>query len=142
VGAEVVGVPVAGRGFGAGVDVTGDQAAGLGIGAGGTLRWVSVASLGIGATEIEGLAVAPAVGARDVRGVVLAPAYFRIEEGSARGVNVSAYNDVRGTQHGLAIGIFNYARELDGLQIGLLNYAGNKSRGTRLLPIFNYARSR
>ncbi len=78
-----------------------------------------------------------------MRGVVIAPLYFRIANGGQmRGVNLSAYNDVRGTQRGLAIALFNYARNLDGVQLGLLNYAGNKSRGTRLLPIINYARSR
>jgi hypothetical protein len=55
-------------------------------------------------------------------------------------VNISAFNDVRGMQQGLAIGIFNYARTLDGVQVGLLNYAGNKSR-LRLLPLLNVARS-
>ena len=84
-----------------------------------------------------------AVGAEDVRGLVIAPAYFRIANGGQmRGVNISAYKNVRGTQRGLAIGIFNYARTLDGLQIGLLNYARNKPRGTRLLPIVNFARAR
>jgi hypothetical protein len=43
---------------------------------------------------------------------------------------------------GLAIGLFNYARRLDGLQLGVLNYAGNKRPGTRLLPIANFARQR
>jgi hypothetical protein len=56
-------------------------------------------------------------------------------------VNVSAFNNIRGTQQGLAIGIFNYARSLDGVQVGLLNYAGNKSHA-RLLPVFNYAKAR
>jgi hypothetical protein len=42
-------------------------------------------------------------------------------------------------QQGVAIGIFNKARVLDGLQIGLLNYAGNKTHA-KVLPIFNYAR--
>ena len=56
-----------------------------------------------------------------------------------RGVNLSAYNDVRGTQRGLAIGLFNYARTLDGVQVGILNYARNK-RSAKLLPLVNYSR--
>jgi len=56
-----------------------------------------------------------------------------------RGVNISAFNNVRGTQQGLAIGIFNYARSLDGVQVGILNYAANKRSG-KLLPIVNFAR--
>jgi hypothetical protein len=97
----------------------------------------------VGAPRIEGLAAALAVGAMDTRALVIAPAYFRIERGGrADGLNLSAFNHVRGTQGGVAIGIFNYARTLDGLQLGLLNYAANKPRGTRLLPLLNYARVR
>lgn len=142
-GGDVRGVTLTGVGLGAGGNVTGVQVAGIGIGAGGTLKWISVAGIGVGASRIEGLAVASAVGGENVRGLVIAPIYFRIANGGRmNGVNVSAFNNVRGTQQGLAIGIFNYARSLDGLQIGLLNYAGNKRGGTRLLPIANYARKR
>ena len=109
------------------------------VGVGGTAKWVTIAGIGVGASRIEGFAAASAVGAEQVRGVVLAPFYFRITNDGRRGLNVSAFNDVRGMQQGVAIGIFNKARVLDGLQIGLLNYAGNKSHA-KLLPIFNYAR--
>jgi hypothetical protein len=44
---------------------------------------------------------------------------------------------VRGEQHGLTIGLFNYAESLDGVQVGLLNYAGNNRAGLRWLPIAN-----
>jgi hypothetical protein len=142
-GGNVKGLSVTGVGMGAGGDVTGVQIAGIGIGSGGTLKWVSIAGVGIGAPRIEGFAAAAGIGSENVRGVVFAPIYFKIaNDGRMRGVNISAYNDVRGTQQGLAIGLFNFARELDGVQIGVLNYAGNKSRGTRILPIFNYARAR
>jgi hypothetical protein len=143
VGGDAEGVTIALGGLGVGGDVTGLQIAGLGIGVGGTLRWVSVAGLGIGAPTIEGLTVAAAVAGHDVRGLTIAPAYFRIpEQGSVRGVNASAFNHVKGTQHGLAIGLFNYARVLDGVQLGVLNYAANKSPGTRLLPVINVGRAR
>lgn len=142
-GGRVEGVTITGVGLGGGGDVTGLQIAGIGIGSGGTLKWLSIAGVGIGAPNIEGAAIAAAVGAQQARGVMIAPAYFRISEGGVvNGLNVSAFNDVRGTQRGLAIGIFNYARQLDGVQLGVLNYAANKPRGTRLLPVLNYARSR
>lgn len=142
-GGNVKGLTITGIGMGAGGDVTGVQIAGIGIGAGGTLRWVSIAGIGIGAPRIEGFAAAAAVGSENVHGVVFAPIYFKIANGGQmRGVNISAYNDVHGTQRGLAIALFNYARTLDGVQVGVLNYAGNKPRGTRILPIFNYARAR
>jgi hypothetical protein len=87
--------------------------------------------------------VAAGIGAQEIRGVAIAPAYLRINDGGlVRGANLSAWNDVRGTQRGLAIGVFNYARTLDGVQVGVLNYARNKPAGTRLLPIANYARAR
>lgn len=120
--------------------MTGLHVAGVGVGAGGTLRGITLAGVGVGAPRIEGFAGALAVGGTDVHGLVVAPAYFRIiEGGQMRGVNISAFNDVRGTEQGLAIAIFNYARVLDGCQIGLLNYAGNKSGLSRLLPILNCA---
>jgi hypothetical protein len=142
-GESIRGVTIAGIGMGAGGDVTGVQIAGIGMGSGGTLRWLSVAGIGIGAPNIEGAAIAAAVGAQQARGLIVAPAYFRISDGGRiNGLNVSAFNDVRGMQQGLAIGIFNYARQLDGVQLGVLNYAANKPRGTRLLPVLNFARSR
>ena len=142
-GGDVEGITISGIGLGAGGDVTGITIAGAGIGAGGTLKYASLAIGGIGASRIEGVAAATAVGAEHVRGLVIAPGYFRIANGGEmRGVNLSAYNNVRGLQRGLAIGIFNYARSLDGLQVGVLNYARNKPKGTRLLPIVNFARAR
>ena len=142
-GGRIRGLSLAIVGVGSGEGMTGVQAAAGAVGSGGTLRGISLAGLAVGAPRIEGFAAAAAVGAMETRALVLAPAYFRIEKGGrAEGVNISVFNHVRGTQGGLAIGIFNYARTLDGLQIGLLNYAANKSRGTRLLPLLNYARTR
>ena len=141
-GGNVKGLSLAGIGIGAGGDVTGVQLAGVGIGAGGTLRWLSIAGIGVGAPRIEGVALASAIGAESARGLIVAPFYFKIQKyGRMNGVNVSAYNDIRGTQQGLAIGLFNYARTLDGVQIGILNYAANK-RSAKLLPLINYARAR
>jgi hypothetical protein len=100
---------------------------------------VSIAGVGVGAPRIEGLVLSgAAAGATVMRGVVVAPAYFRIDDaGRLTGLSVSAYNHIKGEQRGLAIGIFNYARSLNGVQIGVLNYAGNNSRGRRLLPLVN-----
>ena len=54
-----------------------------------------------------------------------------------RGVAIAAFNQIRGEQHGLAIGVFNSADELHGMQIGLLNRARNNRPPFRWLPIFN-----
>jgi hypothetical protein len=142
IGGNARGLTVTGVGMGIGGNATGVQVAGIGIGTGGTLKWVSVAGLGIGAHRIEGVALASAVGAEQARGLIVAPFYFQImKRGRMNGLNISAYNDIRGMQQGLAIGLFNYAHTLDGVQIGVLNYAGNKTHA-RLLPLFNYARAR
>ena len=140
-GGRITGLTIAGIGVGAGGGMEGVQLAGIAIGSGGPLRWLSIAGIGIGASSIEGAAIATTVGAHNVSGFVLAPAYFRIQEtGTMNGFNVSAFNHVKGTQQGLALGILNYARVIDGVQVGILNYAANKSPGTRLLPIINIAR--
>jgi hypothetical protein len=110
------------------------------VGSGGPIRGVAVAGGGIGADRIAGVALAGlAVGASEVSGAVVAPAYFRIEGGALRGVSVSAYNRIRGRQHGLAIGLLNIADELHGVQIGLINIARNKP-SLRVLPLVNYHR--
>jgi hypothetical protein len=38
---------------------------------------------------------------------------------------------------GLSIAVFNYAEELNGVQIGVLNIAGNNESGFQILPILN-----
>jgi hypothetical protein len=53
------------------------------------------------------------------------------------GFGVAGYNEVRGTQRGIVIGLFNTAEVLRGLQIGLLNHAGNNPPPFRWLPILN-----
>jgi len=112
---------------------------GVGVGSGGELEGVSLAGVGIGASSITGLAIAGfGVGATDIHGLVVASAYMKIEEdGRLRGVSVAAFNDVRGEQRGLSIGLLNIAEELHGVQIGLLNIAWNKP-SWRVLPLVNY----
>jgi hypothetical protein len=73
--------------------------------------------------------------------VVVAP-YVRAVDGSSgagllEGLAVAGVTDVRGTQRGLSIALVNYARELQGVQIGLINIARNKER-FRVLPIVNW----
>jgi hypothetical protein len=70
----------------------------------------------------------------------VAPAYFRIETaGVLRGMSVAAFNDIRGEQRGLCIGLLNIANELHGLQVGVINIARNKTSFS-VLPLFNYNR--
>jgi hypothetical protein len=51
----------------------------------------------------------------------------------------SAFNHVRGRQHGLSIGLLNIADELHGVQIGILNISRNDG-SLRVVPILNYIR--
>ena len=136
------GITIAGGGAGSGGDLEWLTIAGLGAGAGGTMRGIAIAGLGLGAARIRAFALAPAVGGLDVSGLMLAPAWFKVVDddgagGRMGGVSLSAFNQVKGNQRGLTIGVVNYAWDLDGVQIGLINYARNNSRGKRLLPFFN-----
>jgi hypothetical protein len=78
-------------------------------------------------------------GTADFNGGVIAPLYFRVDRGgSMRGVSLSAFNRLGGTQRGLTIGSLNIAEELRGVQIGLINIARRNPRGRRVLPIVNW----
>lgn len=150
-GGRLKGIMVGGVGVGTGGDLQGFALGGVGagiggnargiliggIGAGGTIDGIAIAGVGIGAPTIRKFAMASMVGANRMDGLIIAPALSRLEEGgSMRGVSVSAVNAMRGQQHGLTIGIVNYARELDGMQIGVVNIARNAS--VKFLPIVNY----
>lgn len=139
-GGSLRGISVGGIGVGGGGDVTGLTVAGVGIGSGGTLRWVSLAGIGVGAPRIEGFAAAAAVGAQDAKAVIIAPAYMRIERGTFTGVSASAFNHIKGSQRGLTIGVFNYAHQLHGVQLGALNYVRDNRAPFRLLPLVNVGR--
>jgi hypothetical protein len=124
------------------------------MGAGGTIRHVSVAGLAIGASRIAGVAVAGGVlGSPEMKGVMIAGLWNRVRadegwfgqrgrrvEREARftGVGISAFNQVRGHQSGLTIGLLNYAWTLDGLQLGLLNIVRDNPPARRVLPIINW----
>jgi hypothetical protein len=134
-------------------DVHGITSAGLGTINEGTFTGINVAG---GATftdgEMRGLNLAgiatvvrgPSRGIQGAVGIAAADSLhgLGIAAGSVRvrylqGAAVSAWNNVRGEQRGIAIGIFNYARTLHGVQLGLLNYVRSNPKGLRLLPLFN-----
>jgi hypothetical protein len=71
----------------------------------------------------------------DVKGAALSVIMTRTTD--LQGFAIGGYNEVRGVQRGITIGIYNRAEELHGLQIGLLNYAGNNSGVLRWLPLVN-----
>lgn len=148
-GEDAEGLLIGGVGVGAGGDLTGITIAGVAAGAGGTLRGLTIAGIAAGAPRLRGVALSGiAAGGLDVRGVVFAAAWMRVGgdqrtngeyiPGEFTGLTVSSFNQIRGAQHGLAIGIVNYAEELHGVQLGLINIARNNPSGARVLPVMNY----
>lgn len=135
-GGRLRGLLLGGLGAGAGEGIDGVVVGGLGAGTGGPVR-----GLVVGGRRLEGVVLSGiGAGGREVRGLVVAPAYFTItEDGSFRGVSISAFNRIRGRQEGLSIGLLNIAEELHGVQIGLINIAWNK-RSFRVMPLVNYNR--
>jgi hypothetical protein len=119
---DLSGIALGGLATVANRDVTGAGLAGLALVANG-----SITGVGIG-----GLAV---VADREIRG--LAVAGYSVDSHRLAGVSVSAYNRIRGPQRGLAIGLYNSAYELHGVQIGVLNRAKNNKAPFKILPLLN-----
>jgi len=154
-GGDLEGLMIGGLGVGSGHDITGIGVGGLGIGSSGTLRGAFVGGFGAGSgADIEGIVVGGlgagasgdmtgivvgglGAGARNVRGALVSAGWTRLEHGTLNGFSMGAFNQLKGVQHGLAIGIVNYAEELHGVQVGLINIARNNSSATRILPIVN-----
>jgi len=138
-GRDITGIAISGVGVGAGQHMTGVSLSGVAAGAGGTLRGIHVAGIGIGATNVRGIILSGfAAGGHDVYALSMAPGYFKIDhDGRQRGVSIAAFNRIRGVQEGLTIGIVNWTRQLEGIQIGLINGAGNKKR-MRWMPFVNW----
>jgi hypothetical protein len=66
------------------------------------------------------------------------PGIFRVErDGRFQGIAVAGFSQIKGRQDGWTIGIVNYARDLRGVQIGVINIARSNPKGTRVLPLFN-----
>lgn len=139
-GRDMKGIAVSGIGAGAGRDFTGISVSGLATGAGGTLKGLHVAGLAVGATTVRGIMLGGfATGGHDVKALSIATGYFHVDEGGTQqGLSIAAFNRILGDQEGFTIGIVNWARHLSGVQIGLLNYAGNK-RKMKWMPLFNVA---
>jgi hypothetical protein len=118
---------------------TGINLAGGGTFTDGEMRGIDAAGI---ATVVRGpsrgiQAAGGIAAATHLQGIGVAAGSVRVE--ALDGLAISAWNNVRGPQRGLTIGIFNYARSIRGVQLGLLNYVRSNPRGLRLLPVFNTA---
>jgi len=69
-----------------------------------------------------------------LKGVVVAGWWTNICD--VRGVTIAPIN-YAGRDAGLAVGGINATKELHGVQLGFLNYAGNNPKALRLLPLIN-----
>jgi hypothetical protein len=136
-GESASGILIGGLGAGAGEDVTGIAIGGIGVGAGKRVAGIAIGGVGVGAGEaIDGLAIAGiGAGAPRMRGVILAGTYVRAASvtGCAAGGWVRADESLAG----LSIAVLNTTPALHGVQIGLLNHAGNNPRGFKWLPGLN-----
>jgi hypothetical protein len=139
-GDDLIGLNLGGLGVGCGKSLIGITVAGLGAGAGDRMVGLTVCGLGAGAPVLEGLTVAGlGLGGKRISGVSLALGTIQVvEDGTYGGLAVSAFNHIKGTMKGVAIGIVNYAYRLKGLQIGLVNIVRDNPRGRGILPIVNF----
>ena len=156
VGGNFSGVAFNGAGMGVGGNASGFFVNLGGMGAGGTIRYVSLNGLGAGATRIVGFsATAGMITTPRAVGVMAAGLWLRIRrwddeppgrerdyEARLEGVGISAFTQVLGHQQGLTIGIVNFARSLNGVQIGLINIVRDNPSGRKVLPVINWGNTR
>ncbi len=137
-GGDITGLNVGLFGLGAAGRINGINVGGIGLGAGERISGFSLALIGIGSPEISGITLTSGVaGAEKMTGFTVALASLRIRE-AFTGVALSAYNDIRGKQTGLVIGLVNRADELHGVQLGLINYVRSNPGFRRILPVINF----
>jgi len=150
---DLAGISVGGLGVGSGGTVRGITVGGLAVGCGGELRGLVVAGLAAGAPKAKAIIIAPVAGGMDLKGVMITPAWLKIgtvnknvengrqvreeKEGTFKGVSISAFNQIRGEQRGISIGIVNHTKRLHGVQLGLINIVKENPKGLRVLPIMN-----
>lgn len=137
-GGKFTGIGIGGVGVGTGGDATGILIGGIGVGSGGKITGLAVGGIGVGAPKIKGVVIGGVgAGGMDVKAIVLTAGYFKIEkEGHFQGAALAAVNRIQGSQRGLTLGLFNYARELHGTQIGLINVSDNGG-SRRVLPVIS-----
>lgn len=118
-------------------EVSGINVSGLATVAEGDVRGLTVSGLAnVASDRLSGLAVTVGVNvAPETQGIAIAAARLRTE--TLTGLSVAGYNQVLGIQRGITIGLYNKADELHGVQLGLLNFAGNNRGPARWLPILN-----
>ncbi len=120
------------------------------------MNGLSIASIWQNSDKMNGLAVSFGINSDTLNGVFvgfgISPPNRNIDNrvinGLALGVFVGAekvrggaiglFNSYSKKQIGISVSVLNKTEELHGLQIGLLNYAGNNPKLLRWLPIINF----
>jgi hypothetical protein len=103
-----------------------------------SLRGLGAAGAMLIAPRARGVVASPLIITDDITGLAIAPLALDVPPlGQMRGVAIAGFNNIRGTQQGIALGVFNYAAQLHGLQIGLWNVVENNPRAFRRLPLVN-----
>jgi hypothetical protein len=133
--------------------LTGVSLAGLAVvAAEGVARGINLGGLAVvGVEGVEGLSIGglAVVSEEYIRGISLggykveapvgswiAGAVWKVDVDDFEGFSLAAWNEHDSRARGLSIGLLNRTEELHGVQIGLLNYAGNNAR-FRWLPVIN-----
>lgn len=117
--------------------ITGISIGGVAVASEGPIRGASF-SLGVVTSdkEIWGISFAGyKVKSPKIRGINFTILAMEVDDFS--GVAFGGYNNVRGIQTGITFGVLNVAKELRGIQIGILNYAANNPPPFRWLPVLN-----
>ncbi len=139
-GGNLTGITIGGLGAGAGGNITGLTIAGIGAGCGGELKGITLGGIAAGAPKVTGLTIGGfAVGGVQLQGIQVATAWIKVEnEGNLKGFCASAFNQIKGTQTGISLGIFNFAYKLNGIQFGVLNYVRDNPPLMKILPLLNF----
>ena len=119
----MIGLNIGGIGLGAGERLSGINLAGIGAGAGKELKGLTMAGIAAGAPRVRGLVMAGGVvGGQDLKGAFLSGICIYVpKDGRISGLAASPFNFIKGSQSGVSIGIVNYARSVDGVQIGIIS---------------------
>lgn len=138
-GQDITGLTVAGLGAGAGGNINGITIGGLGAGCGGELKGIAIGGLGAGAPVIKGIALGGiGVGGEQVHGITATFGMMKVQDGGQfSGLAVGSYNRIKGKQTGISLGLLNYAWQLHGIQIGVLNIVRENPAPFKVLPFIN-----
>lgn len=133
-GLNLGGLGIVGRGR-----VVGLNAAGLAVVSGDEVLGVTVAGVAVSGTRRVGGITVAGLAVRSQQMVEgLTVAGVSVEAPALLGLSVAALNRIRGEQRGITVGLVNSAATLHGLQLGLLNHAGNNPALLRWLPLANF----